>query len=210
LWNNTDRSNQSIEANITPVAYSTSAGDKWFGLVARYTDPANYYYVTLRNNHTVLLRRMVNGTFTTLASATLPINLNRMYRVRLEAIGTRLRVFVEDQVLAEATDDSLDHGRAGVMMYRMRADYDNIIVSSNPRAILAQYRFGGENDSWANWESVGTWDAHSTFGYMQTDTTSGARSIRSSAHRCAVSGRRGPATGSAWRHVIETRAIITI
>jgi hypothetical protein len=156
LWNGTDRANQSVEANITPRVYSTSSGDKWFGLVARYSDAANYYYVTLRNNNTVLLRRMVNNSFTTLASANLPVVLNRSYLVRLEAIGTRLRVFVDGQKVA---------------------DYDNVIVSGSPRTTLASYRFGGEDDSWPAWESVGTWDPYSTLGYVQTDTTSGARSI---------------------------------
>ncbi|MBL8270999.1 MAG: hypothetical protein JNL55_31650, partial [Steroidobacter sp.] len=51
LWGNTSRANQAVEADIKPTAYSTVAGDKWFGLVARYTDANNHYYVTLRNNN---------------------------------------------------------------------------------------------------------------------------------------------------------------
>jgi hypothetical protein len=199
LWSNTDRENQSIEADIKPTAYSTAAGDKWFGLVTRYTDANNYYYVTVRSNGTLLLRRMVNGVFTTLASAALPVTLNRTYRVRLEAIGTRLRVFVDNAVLAEASDSALDQGRAGVMMYKMRADYDNVVVSSNPQTTLAQYRFEFDGtDSWSEWESVGTWDDTSNFWYSQTDTTSGARSItgiatddqvvRASARRTSTAG----------------------
>jgi hypothetical protein len=177
LWNNTERDNQSIEADIRPIAYATSTGDKWFGLVTRYTDASNYYYVTLRNNNTVLLRRMVDGVFSTLASANLPITLNRTYRVRLEAIGTRMRVLVDNQIVAEASDDALEHGRAGVMMYKMRVDYDNIIVSSNSRTTLALYRFDGDMDSWENWESVGIWDRSTGTWFSQTDTTSGARAI---------------------------------
>lgn len=176
IWGNTDRTNQSIEADIKPTAYATTTGDKWFGVVARYTDPSNYYYVTLRNNNTVLLRRMVNGVFTTLDSAPLPITLNRTYRVRLEVIGTRLRLFVDNQLLAEADDSALTHGQAGVMMYKMRADYDNILVSANPQTPLVTYRFGGEYDSRDSWEILGTWTETNGM-YAQSDLASGTRAI---------------------------------
>jgi hypothetical protein len=133
----------------------------------------------LRNNNTVLLRRMVNGVFATLDSAALPITLNRTYRVRLEAIGTRLRVFVDDQLLAEASDRSHTHGQAGVMMYKTRADYDNILVSVNPRTSLASFTFGWEEDiTRTNWETLGTWtQVHDPGVYIQSDLASGARAI---------------------------------
>jgi hypothetical protein len=176
IWNNTDRTNQAVAADIKPTAYATTTGDKWFGLVARYTDASNYYYVTMRNNNTVLLRRMVNGVFTTLDTAPLPIALNRNYHVRLEAIGTRLRLFVDSQLLAEASDSTHSHGQAGVMMYKTRADYDNVIVSSNPHTTLVTYEFRGENESLSNWQTLGTW-TEANGVYAQSDLASGARSI---------------------------------
>jgi hypothetical protein len=180
IWGNTDRTNQAVQADIKPTAYATTTGDKWFGLVARYLDAGNYYYVTLRNNNTVLLRRMVNGVFTTLGSASLPIVLNRTYRVRLEAIGTRVRVFVDDQLLAEASDSSLTHGQAGVMMYKTRADYDNVLVSVNPRTPLVSYAFDYDDNTPENWETLGTWTRVYEPGlYVQSDLSSGARAITS-------------------------------
>jgi hypothetical protein len=179
IWGNTDRTHQAVEADIKPTAYATTTGDKWFGLVSRYIDANNYYYVTIRNNNTVLLRRMVNGVFTTLDSAPLTVALNRTYRVRLEAIGTRLRAFVDDQLLAEADDSALSHGQAGVMMYKTRADYDNILVSTNPRTTLAAFQFNGSDDSWWSWETVGTWTQGNTEEgvYAQSDMSSGASAI---------------------------------
>ncbi|WP_161813615.1 hypothetical protein [Steroidobacter agaridevorans] len=177
LWSNTDRTNQSIEADIKPTAFASTPGDKWFGLVTRYTDAANYYYITIRNNNTLLLRRMVNGTFTTLASAELAVTLNRSYRVRLETIGTRLRVFVDNRLLAEASDDALDHGRAGVMMYKTQADVDNVVLSSNPQTTLATHQFASQRDSSWEWDQTGTWNRLADFTYTQSDMTSGARAI---------------------------------
>ncbi|HEY5756636.1 MAG TPA: hypothetical protein VIU34_12485 [Steroidobacter sp.] len=125
----------------------------------------------------LLLRRMVNGTFTTLATSDLTITLNRSYRVRLEAIGTRLRVFVDNRLLAEASDDALDQGQAGVMMYKTQADHDNVIISSNPQTTLASYKFGSARDSLPNWDQTGTWNVMADTTYTQSDMTSGARSI---------------------------------
>ncbi len=176
LWG-TDRTNEAIEADIKPTGYATTAGDKWFGLVTRYTDASNYYYVTLRNNNTLLLRRMVNGTFTTLATANLTVALNRSYRVRLESIGTHHRVFVDNRLLAEATDDALDHGQAGVMLYKTQADFDNVILSSNPQTTLVSYQFGNAPDSLWHWDETGSWQFSTVSSYMQTDMTSGARAI---------------------------------
>ena len=179
LWNNTSRTDQAVEADITPTAFSTTTGDKWFGLVARYTGPTNHYYVTLRNNHSLLLRKMVNGVFTTLASAAVPVTLNRSYRVRLEAVGTKVRVFIDGQRYLEANDRALSQGQAGVVTFRTRADFDNVLVSSNPRTTLATYKFSvDDEDSFAAWESVGTWTQNLSTGlYTQTSTTSGSRSI---------------------------------
>ena len=179
LWNAIDRTNQSIEADIKLTAYSTTTGDKWFGLVTRYTDAASYYYVTLRNNNTLLLRRMVNGTFITLASANLTVALNRSYRVRLEAIGTRLRVFVDNRLLAEASDSSHRRGRAGVMMFRARADYDNIVVSANPQTPLVAHDWSFDSDDTIpNWQLLGTWlEDYDNRSYDQTSTSGGARAI---------------------------------
>ena len=56
-------------------------------LWARYTDAENYYYVTLRSSNSIHLRKIVNGSFQTLVSTNLPVQLNRTYRVRLEAIS---------------------------------------------------------------------------------------------------------------------------
>lgn len=132
----TDRHNQSIQADIRPTAFAAGSGSRWFGLVVRYTDANNYYYITIRNSQIIELKRMQDGVFSTLDAAPLPVTLNRSYRVRLEAIGTRLRAFVGDEVLVEAVDTTHPHGQSGVRMYKSRADYDNIVVSSNLRTPL--------------------------------------------------------------------------
>ena len=58
-----DRTNQSVSAEITATA--VNGNDRWVGLVTRYTDESNYYYVTIRgltdDSERIVLKRMQNG-----------------------------------------------------------------------------------------------------------------------------------------------------
>jgi hypothetical protein len=131
-----DWTNQSIQAEVKPTAISAGGSDRWVGLMTRRTNPANYYYVTLRASGTIMLKRMSGGTFTTLASATIPWALNRNYRLRLESAGDLHRVYVDGVRLLEARDSQLKHGRAGVLSSRAAADFDNVIVAPAPLATI--------------------------------------------------------------------------
>ncbi len=121
------RTDQAIQADVKPTALNGS--DRWVGLVTRRSSSANYYYVTLRSSGVIALKRMYQGQFASLDTATLPFALNRNYRLRLESVGTMHRVYVDGVRVLEATDDFLTQGRAGVLSYRMAADFDNVVVS---------------------------------------------------------------------------------
>jgi hypothetical protein len=90
-----------------------AASNNWFGVATRYRDANNYYFVTLRHDNTVSLRKLVNGAITELDSAALTIATNSYYRIRFEAIGTQLRVYINDVLRLEATDASHTSGRYG-------------------------------------------------------------------------------------------------
>jgi hypothetical protein len=171
---NTDWTHQSIEADITPTAFNGS--DRWFGLAVRYQDPGNYYYVTVRSTGVVQLKRNVNGQFVTLGTGNTAVHLNTPYRVRLEAIGTLLRVFVNDSVIAEAWDTALAHGQAGVMMYKAAADYDNVVITPNPRSALFRDTFASLDPAWES--TSGTWVAGGQPSSLkQTDISGDARTF---------------------------------
>jgi hypothetical protein len=99
------------------------SGSHWFGVMTRYTDPSNYYYVSLRTSNEISLRKVVNGVITELARLPFNVALGVTHRLRLEAIGTKLVVYVNDRVLLQATDSSLTQGRSGVVTYRAAATY---------------------------------------------------------------------------------------
>ena len=122
-----DWTSQSIQADVKPTA--VNGNDRWVGLATRRTDASNYYYVTLRSSGIIQLKRMQGGVFATIDSASVPWALNRTYRLRLESVGTLHRVYVDGNLVLEAWDDALSHGRAALLTYRAAADYDNVIVS---------------------------------------------------------------------------------
>jgi hypothetical protein len=89
-------------------------------------------WLFLRAAGAVEVKRMVNGVFTTLASAPASVVVGRKYRLRLESIGTTHRVYLDDKLVLTARDSSLTDGYVGIMMNRAAADYDNVTLSPSP------------------------------------------------------------------------------
>jgi hypothetical protein len=175
LLGNTTWRDQSIEADVTPTAFN--GNDRWVGLVTRYQDSANYYYLTLRSSGSVQLRRMRAGVFTELARASLPVTIGRVYRLRLESVGSVHRVYVDGLPVLDVDDAShMSAGQAGITMYRARADYDNVIVTPSPFATLFRDDFtDGRGDGWTHTGS-GQWlAANGTFA--QNSVAADARAL---------------------------------
>jgi hypothetical protein len=122
-----DWTDQSIEADITPTAFSGS--DRWAGLAVRYLDNNNHYYVSLRNSGVIDLRRKVNGVVTTLMSASRTVTPGSHHHVALKALGQQIKVFVDGEMVLWTYDAALTHGRAALRGYRSQVDYDNVIVN---------------------------------------------------------------------------------
>jgi hypothetical protein len=119
---NTD---QIVQARVRPRTFN-AAGDPWVGVMARYDDPNNYVYVSLRRSNTLTLRKVQNGSIVQLGSAALTVTPNTWYTLRLEAVGTSLRAYVNGRLVLEAADPQPRIGRVGLVGYRTAADYDDI------------------------------------------------------------------------------------
>ncbi|HEY5760775.1 MAG TPA: hypothetical protein VIU34_33340, partial [Steroidobacter sp.] len=168
--------NQAIQADITPRAFD--GADRWFGLFARFTNANNYYYVTARSGGGVQLKRMLSGTFTTLGSASLPVTLNRAHRLRLEAVDDHIRVLVNERPVIRVRDSALSSGQPGLMMYKTRADYDNVLITTNPAYVAFTDNFEVVRYPWQ--EVAGQWTrvtANGSWVKRQSDVTGGARAV---------------------------------
>ena len=121
--------------------------------------PASHYRVTVRNSGVVTLTRAVGGVVTPLASTTFAIALNRPYRLRLESIGTRHRVYMNGVSVLDVDDTALRSGRAALLTHRASAEFDNVVASPTPATILYAANFttsGGPTDLWS-FTGTGLW-----------------------------------------------------
>jgi hypothetical protein len=136
--------------------------------------------MTLSAGNVLTLKRMSNGTFQSLASAPVPVMLNRNYRLRLEAVGTRLRAYVDGRLAVEASDAVLRQGHSGMQMYKARADFDNVVISQDPHLTLLEHRTPFFVDSYWNY-ALGSWSSEhpssNQVRLVQQDITGDGRAI---------------------------------
>jgi hypothetical protein len=111
----------SVATAMLKIDAFSASGTPWAGLMSRYVDSGNYYYVTLRKSNELSLRKLTNGVITVLGTVPLTVTPGTAYRVRMETVGDRLRVFVNDQLKMERAGAQIVAGRTGVVMYRARA-----------------------------------------------------------------------------------------
>ena len=123
---------QRIEADIAP---KFGAADAWVGLVARYIDANNYYYVAIRYNNTFGIYRRLNGVETLLAQGTSAGPFPS--RVTLIVDGANIRVEINQQSAALTNDPYLAGGRAGLATFQAVADFDDVHVAATaPRPLV--------------------------------------------------------------------------
>jgi hypothetical protein len=142
-----DGTEQSIQADVRIMELVGTTS--WAGFLLRYTDLQNYYYLRI-NRNSVQIRKIVGGVFQPVATAPLSLVLGRVYRFRIEAIGTRLRAFVNGVQVLEAIDDTHASGRVGLSMFRARTNYDNVIVTSRPQTLLYADTFSQTPSAWTS------------------------------------------------------------
>ncbi|MES1262853.1 MAG: hypothetical protein ABUL69_00755, partial [Peristeroidobacter soli] len=123
---------QRIEADIAP---GFGAADAWVGLVARYVDANNYYYVAVRYNNTFGIYRRLNGTDTLMAQGKSAGPFPS--RVALIVDGQNIRVEINQRSAALTFDQYLAGGRAGLATFHAAADFDNVHVAATaPRPLV--------------------------------------------------------------------------
>ena len=129
----TDDQSVDVRARATTFA-GGSGGDRWFGAIARYSNATNYYYFSLRSSNMLSLRKVTDGQITVLRSVALPVVLGRWYRLRLEAVGSQLRAYVNGTLWLEASDTTHAFGQTGIVTFRTAAGI------RRPRAIQPRLR----------------------------------------------------------------------
>ena len=119
--------NYSVQARVKPLAVNGS--DRFAAVLARAQSMTSYYYLALRSSGRVELKKLVGGSSTTLASATVPFSLGTWYTLQLDVAGTSLRGFVNGLNVASATDSQFSSGRIGLATFNASASFDDVVVT---------------------------------------------------------------------------------
>ena len=109
-------------------AFAASRQGAWFGLLARYVDARNYYYVTVRSTGQVQIRKIVNGVITVLGTANFTAVPGRYYDVRFLVINDQLQLYVDQTLVATAHDRAIASGKYGLATYRAAARWETFEV----------------------------------------------------------------------------------
>lgn len=201
--NSADMKTTLITADVRPTQFD---GDtRWVGLMARYIDENNHYYLTIRGNNSVSIRKKVNGVITDLRTYWPPVELGTNYRVAFEAVGNRLTYYLNGERIIDAydQDNSLPHGKAGVRTYRATADFDNVIITPVPLQELG----GGPYYSDISYFDVvdGSWTTGGIFDVNQASADGDARILHGGATddqvvsvTARINGIGTQTTGSHW------------
>jgi hypothetical protein len=119
---------QELTADIRLDAFNASPQGAWFGLVARYVDARNHFYLSIRSNNRLELRQQVDGVITVLGSVPYTPVPDEMHEYRFRVIGNQLQAFVDGVLMISAHSDALPRGIYGFGTYRTTATYQQISV----------------------------------------------------------------------------------
>ncbi|HEV8442002.1 MAG TPA: hypothetical protein VGQ27_00935, partial [Steroidobacteraceae bacterium] len=175
---------QKVQADITPSFNGTGS---WVGLVARYVDANNYYYLAIRAEKTWGIYKRVNGVDTLLAQGSFYNTMTPTFRPTLAVDGNRIIVDFGFQQGPTITDNSLTHGRGGVATWLARADFDDVHVAATDVYSLFEREYGaGGSDYESGLDEIsGRWqvieisdpEESSLAGLAQFDTSGDARAV---------------------------------
>jgi len=118
----------SFESNIKAL---TDSDNSWqAGLVFRYQDINNFYRVRIAAND-LIVYKVLNGANTILYSKSQVFSKDTWYKIKVEASGSTLNVYLNDTLLTTTpvTDTAFSIGRLGLVgLNTVHAQYDDVKV----------------------------------------------------------------------------------
>ena len=118
---------------LTATASTTPTDSRFndFSLVYGYRDPENYSFASFSEGNdaaTSGLFTVVGGVRTELADIAVPVVAGAVYPIRVERVGTAVRVFRAGQRAAAADDPTFTAGRVGFGSRNDGATFDDLVV----------------------------------------------------------------------------------
>jgi hypothetical protein len=113
------------------AAFKLASDGNGAGIVTRYVDSTNYYYLRLNpSTDTVDLVRRQAGVVTTLASHSTTVTPGTTYQLSLKANDTRLTAKLNGTQIINVTDGAMRNGKWGVKAYNQPFSVDSVVMTS--------------------------------------------------------------------------------
>ncbi len=120
-----DWTDYAVETRVKPVFFSSN--NTPVSVMARFTDPNNFYYARLSSAGTLEIRKK-QGNTQTLAAKNYPVALNTWYTIKFVVCGDWLICYVNGQLELAAQDGTFKFGRFALNCYKTSAVFDDVTV----------------------------------------------------------------------------------
>ncbi len=138
----------SVESNVRINSVFNSDSNAYAGVVGRASNLGTYYLASLKPSGSVVLTSYKNGTPTQLASKQIAVSLNTWYKLKLQMVGSSLKVFVNDTEQLSSTNSDSTAGSVGLRTNNTVADFDNVSVVSQKSATPDTITLTPTDDAW--------------------------------------------------------------
>jgi hypothetical protein len=110
-------------------AYVGASNTEWAGGVFRSTDYSNLYQTSQGSTRTLLyIFKKVSDSFTSLTSTSFTWSLSTWYNVKVTAIGSALKTYVNNNLILSTTDTTFASGKCGFVTDGSDARFDDYRV----------------------------------------------------------------------------------
>ncbi|HWA24514.1 MAG TPA: Ig-like domain-containing protein, partial [Lacunisphaera sp.] len=174
----TNWADQVVEADVK--LFSANGSNRFFGVVARHqASPNDYYYLILRTNNTIELKKLVNNVSANLTPAVaFPVATNTSYRLRLEVIGSTLKGYVNGQLKIQGNDSTFATGTGGLLTFFTDVSFDDVHLDPTPgNPLLLADDFEAGAGGWTAESGSWTLAAAGSQVYRQANPSGPARAV---------------------------------
>ena len=102
------------------------------GLLVRYQDSTTYYIFAIMNGRQrAEIWSRVAGAYTDEKDIPFPNEMNEWYKIKVVAKGEDFEFYINDELIAEWSDDKLESGKVGARTYSSVSHFDNVLITGS-------------------------------------------------------------------------------
>lgn len=102
------------------------------GILVRYQDSTTYYIFAIMNGRQrAEIWSRVGGNYIDEKDIDFPNEMDKWYKIKVVAEGDDFEFYIDDELIAEWSDDKLKNGKVGVRTYSSVSHFDNVLITGS-------------------------------------------------------------------------------